>query len=346
VEEYKRPKFQVTLDAPKTAAKLNEKVELTGHAMGYTGAAVDSAKVKWRVVREVRWPYWWGWYHSWRMRHVSASQEIAHGIATTETDGTFKLEFAAKPDPRVSEKDEASFSFSISADVTDSAGETRPAQRGIHVGFTALTATLSAEDWQIEEAPVELRVRTTTLDGEPQVTEGTVKVHRLKQPDRVHRPYMREISDYRPGPTPEKPDLSDPEWWELGEVVEEKSFTTDAQGNAKLSVRLGVGVYRAMLETQDRFGKKITARARVRVLNPGDTKLAIKIPSLLAAPKWEIEPGEEFMALWGTGYDAGRAFIEVEHRHKMIQRYWTKPGDTQAQIKQAVREAMRGGFTL
>ncbi|MBI2929110.1 MAG: hypothetical protein HYY24_25885 [Verrucomicrobia bacterium] len=346
IEEYKRPKFQVTLDAPKTAAKLNEKVELTGHAMGYTGAAVDSAKVKWRVVREVRWPYWWGWYHSWRMRHVSASQEIAHGIATTETDGTFKIEFAAKPDPRVSEKDEASFSFSISADVTDSAGETRPAQRGIHVGFTALTATLSAEDWQIEEAPVELRVRTTTLDGEPQVTEGTVKVHRLKQPDRVHRPYMREISDYRPGPTPEKPDLSDPEWWELGEVVEEKSFTTDAQGNAKLSVRLGVGVYRAMLETQDRFGKKITARARVRVLNPGDTKLAIKIPSLLAAPKWEIEPGEEFMALWGTGYDAGRAFIEVEHRHKMIQRYWTKPGDTQAQIKQAVREAMRGGFTL
>ena len=28
VEEYKRPKFQVTLDAPKTAAKLNDKVSL------------------------------------------------------------------------------------------------------------------------------------------------------------------------------------------------------------------------------------------------------------------------------------------------------------------------------
>src|ERR1019366_5592167 len=28
VEEYKRPKFEVTLDAPKTAAKLNEKVSL------------------------------------------------------------------------------------------------------------------------------------------------------------------------------------------------------------------------------------------------------------------------------------------------------------------------------
>ena len=52
------------------------------------------------------------------------------------------------------------------------------------------------------------------------------------------------------------------------------------------------------------------------------------------------------MALWGTGYDEGRAFIEIEHRHKMVKRYWTKPGQTQQQIKRAVTEAMRGGFTL
>src|SRR5262249_41831727 len=53
-----------------------------------------------------------------------------------------------------------------------------------------------------------------------------------------------------------------------------------------------------------------------------------------------------FMALWGTGYESGRAFIEVEHRHKLIERYWTKPGQTQQGIRVAVTEAMRGGFTL
>src|SRR5207245_4818416 len=81
-------------------------------------------------------------------------------------------------------------------------------------------------------------------------------------------------------------------------------------------------------------------------LKPEDAKLAIRIPHLLDALKWSLEPGEEFMALWGTGYDTGRAFVEVEHRHKMIQRYWTKPGETQQRIRQAVTEAMRGGFTL
>ena len=67
---------------------------------------------------------------------------------------------------------------------------------------------------------------------------------------------------------------------------------------------------------------------------------------MFAAPKWSLEPGEEFSALWGTGYDQGRAFVEIEHRHKLVQSYWTDPAATQATIKQSVTEAMRGGFTV
>ena len=347
VEEYKRPKFQVTLEAPKTAAKLNDQVSLTGKSEAYTGAAIDGAKVKWRVVREVRWPYWWGWY--WRPTpRMQGSQEIAHGTSTTGAEGTFAIQFLAKPDPAVSEKDEASFSFSIYADVTDTAGETRSAQRSINVGFTALQATFSAGDWQTDDKPVALSIRTTTLDGEAQAAEGTVKIYKLKAPATVQRATLGGPRYWRGAGEADdpKPDLSNPNNWELGEVAVEKGFTTDAEGNAKLEFELGAGVFRAMLETQDRFGKKVTGRLPLQVLKPGDTKFAVRIPSLVAAPDWSMEPGQEFMALWGTGYEAGRAFIEVEHRGKMIQRYWTKPGDTQQQIKQAVSEGMRGGFFL
>ncbi|MBM4087410.1 MAG: hypothetical protein FJ272_21670, partial [Planctomycetes bacterium] len=64
VEEYKRPKFQVELSSPKESAKLNAEVVVTGKATAYTGAAIGGAKVKWRVVREVRFPVWcwWGWW--------------------------------------------------------------------------------------------------------------------------------------------------------------------------------------------------------------------------------------------------------------------------------------------
>jgi uncharacterized protein YfaS (alpha-2-macroglobulin family) len=353
VEEYKRPKFEVTLDAPKTAPKLNDTATLTGHATSYTGAAVDDAQVKYRVVREVRMPWWWGW---WGGGGQNESQEIAHGTARTESDGSFKIEFKALPDRKVAEKDEPTFVFQVYADVTDSAGETRSADRGIRVGYTALEATMSADSWLTEDAPVALKLSTRTLDGEPQVAEGSVKIYSLEAPENVERPplagnpypYYRGRMRGGMQQQPAKPgeDLSNPNFWPLGKVVSEQGFTTDTNGEANLSFKLPTGAYRAILETQDRFGKKVTGKLPLQVLKPDDSKLAIKIPHLLAAPKWEVQPGDEFMALWGTGYAEGRAFVEVEHRHQMVQRFWTQPGRTQQQIKLAITEAMRGGFTL
>ena len=353
VEEYKRPKFEVTLDAPKTAAKLSEPVSLTGHAMNYTGAAVDGAAVKYRIVREVRMPWWWGWWRGGLPR--GESQEIAHGTVRTDTDGSFKIEFAAKPDPKVPEKDEPTFVFQINADVTDSAGETRSADRAIRVGYTALEAMISAEDWQSDGKPVELKLGTKTLDGEPQAAEGSVKIYALQAPEKVHRAplsgqepwrYGGEFGGADTGEGEPGKDLSNPNNWPLGKVVAEKGFSTDTNGAATLSFKLAAGAYRAVLETQDRFGKQVTGKLPLQVLQPEAAKLAIRIPQVLAAPDWERQPGQEFMALWGTGYESGRAFIEIEQRHQMVQRYWTPAGQTQQQIKLAVTEAMRGGFQV
>src|SRR5206468_9611579 len=104
------------------------------------------------------------------------------------TDGSFKIEFSARPDPQVPEKDEPTFVFQIHSDVTDTAGETRSADRGIRVGYTALDALITADDWQTEDKAVELKVQTKTLDDEPQVAEGSLKVFALQTPERVQRP--------------------------------------------------------------------------------------------------------------------------------------------------------------
>ncbi len=344
VEEYKRPKFQVTLDAPKVAARLNEKAALTGHAMNYTGAAVDGALVRYRVVREVRMPWWWGWWRGGLQ--PGGSQEIAHGTARTGADGGFPIEFVAKADPQVPAKDEPTFVFQVHADVTDSAGETRSADHAIRLGYTALEAQLSADDWQTDDRPVELRIRTTTLDDEPQIAEGVVKIYALEAPAKVHRTSLF-------GETPDGPEentaannLADANQWPLGKVVFEHGFTTDKDGKAKLSAPLPVGAYRAVIETQDRFGKKVTGRLPLEVVRPVDNHFAIRVPHWLGAPGWSVEPGGEFLAVWGTGYATGRAFVEIEHGGKMIQRFWTAPDATQAPIKLPVTEAMRGGFTL
>ncbi|MFN7140126.1 MAG: alpha-2-macroglobulin family protein, partial [Limisphaerales bacterium] len=353
VEEYKRPKFQVSLDAPKSAPKLNELVSLTGNAMAYTGAAVDGAQVKYRVVREVRWPIWWHW--GWRASRPRGSeeQEIANGTIRTEVDGRFQIEFVAKPDPTIPESDEPTFIYRIYADVTDNAGETRSDDGTINVGYTALQANMTGPEWLEENRLFRVEIKTETLDGEPQNAEGVVKLYELKAPEKVHRsPLPKGHLPYwhHEGPIDEEeddqPDLSDPNNWPLGRVVAEKKFSTDKEGKANLEFKLKTGAYRIVLETKDRFGKAVTAKLPLQVLQPNAKRFAIRIPHFVQARTNSYLPGEEFIALWGTGYSKGRAFIEIEHRGRMIQSFWTKPEQTQEQIKLAVTEAMRGGFTL
>lgn len=352
VEEYKRPKFQVTLDAPEEAARLNADVNLQGHATAYTGAAIDSAQVRWRVVREVRYPPWWSWRFWWMPPQPSESQEIARGTTMTSANGSFDVRFTARPDPTVPEDSEPTFHFTIHADVIDTTGETRSAERSINVGYTALAATLSADDWQTEDEPVAIRLSTTTLDGEGQAAEGTLKIYELKPPETVHRAPLNG----RPRPVPYRvpldadetpqPDLSNPNSWPLGDVIFEQTVQTDAGGAAVVNAELGTGLYRATFETRDRFGKSVTAELPITVLDPEADRLSLKIPNLVAAPQWSLEPDEEFLCVWGSGYETARAFVEIEHRGRLLQSYWTEPGVTQAAIRQRVDEPLRGGFTL
>ncbi len=188
------------------------------------------------------------------------SQEIARGTTTTEADGTFNVKFTARPDKSVSPDSEPTFNYTIHADVTDGTGETRSSNRSINVGYTALSATLSCDQWQTTAKQVELAVRTTTLDGEGQAAEGSVKIYSLKTPDKVARPSLLAINQLpiARGTVPPK-DQSNPNSWPLGDVAFESNFKTDASGSQTLKAELPAGVYRAVLSTRDRFGKEVTA---------------------------------------------------------------------------------------
>ena len=354
VEEYKRPKFQVKLEPPTEPARLNGEVKLRGTALAYTGAPVYSNLIKYRVVRQVRYPAWWGWRCWWMPPMPQASQEIAHGtVAATKPDGSFEIAFTARPDLSVPESSEPTFQYSVNVDVTDSAGETRSASQSINVGYTALAATLSAENWQEVGKPVQITVRTTTLNGQNAPAQGTLKVYALTQPAQVKRAPLNNAGPFAPpfpivaaGGAAPGPDPANPNSWENGEVVFEQAVATDATGTLIVPAELKAGIFRATLESTDPFGKKVTAELPVRVLDPSAGKFPIKLANLVAVEQDVRDPGQELRAIWGSGYSQARAFVEVEHRQKVIKSFWTELGATQQTITMPVSEAMRGGFTL
>ncbi len=348
IEEYKRPKFRVEVEAPKDAFALNDTVKVPGKAMQYNGVPVGGAKVAFRVTREVRYPDWFFEYCWWRPIPRGPAQEIASGIVMTEVDGSFAIPFVARPDLSVNPKDEPAFRYSITADVTDTTGETRTGTRSVQVGYVALRATVTADAWLIVANDVKFDISTTTLDGEGQAAKGTLKVFALKQPAKPARPevqgqvwWPRLKEDEVPKPDPAKP-IS----WELGEEVFGTDFASNEKGQTNASTKLPAGIYRAVLETTDKFGKKVTTRHQFTVLDPAANAFNVKVPNHVAAPKWSVEPGEEFVLFWGSGYDTAQAFIEVEHKGQILKAWWTEPGKTQHIVKQQVTEAMRGGFTV
>ena len=343
VEEYKRPKFIVTVDKPKDGGQLGRLVKVKGHAKSYTGAPIDGAKVRYRITRQVRWPYWCSF---WWSPPASQSQEIAHGVTKTSVDGSFNLSFEAKPDNSVDKKNDPSFNFSVKVDVIDQTGETRTGSTSVRLGYKAMEARLSAGSWLTATEPMKVNVSTTTLDGQPVGAKGTVEIYALKQPKEpvpkmLYQGYYRY---YRRNSR--KSDPSNWQSWQDGKKVKTLSFATAKTGMTTLNTKLPAGPYRARLKSKDRYGKEVVAFLPFLIVDPRASKFAVKVPNQLSFKSTSVEVGGTLEALWGTGYQSGRAFVEIEHRGKLIKRMWTKPGKTQYFLRMPIAEKFRGGFIL
>jgi hypothetical protein len=366
VEEYKRPKFFVKLAAPEKSPPLGGEVSLSGTATTYTGLAVSGAKVKWHVERQVRWPFWCRWLFPW-LPFDSGSQRIARGTAVTDASGTFTVTFTAKPDRTVPKESLPVFTYSVVADVTDTSGETRSDTRSVSVGYTDVEASVSAPEWQAageggKPAEGKLTIGTTTLDGQPREAAGTLTVSRLVQPAEVvrgdffgnpgspmPRPFRGRGRGVAPaGRRPVEPDPADPQTWAVGEAVLTQQVATDkATGKAEATANLPAGIYKAVFEIPA-AGDLPAVRAEkvVEVVDPTAARYGVKRAFMLTSQKQSAEPLSEFTALVGTGYEKGRALVEIAQSGKTLARYWTEPGRTQWPVSVKVTEAHRGGFTV
>ncbi len=351
VEEYKRPKFKVDIDKPEESFALNDSVIVTGHALAYSGAPIDGAKVTYRVVRSVRYAGWW-YRRCWWAPVNLPQQEIAQGTTKTKTDGSFEVRFDAIADPAADRNGQPTFTYSVSADVTDSSGETRSAKIGVNVGVVSLTAQVKHDDWLTPESPVTFDLSTKTLDGVGQTVTGKLIVRKLTPPKKVHRKMLGANQLYRDATDmkTDAPDLSDYRRWPVGAVVDQQEVTTDQTGRAQVALMLETGAFQVTFETTDPGGEKVSAESAFLVIDPAAKTFPVKIPDYCAVEKSDWQPGETFTAVWGTGYDVGAAYVEVFHRQQKVSSFWTNAiagnGSTQCKIEFPIEEKHRGGFQI
>lgn len=348
VEEYKRPKFTVEIKAPEKAFRLNDDVLVSGEAIAYTGAKIDSATVSYRVVRQVRMPYWWAYFSRFYNYDIGSSQEIANGTTTTDVEGKFMVTFKAKPDLQIPESSSPSFVYSIYADVTDTTGETISGETSIRLGYTSIEANISCNKFQSTLEPVKIKIDTQTLDGMPVTKEGVIEIKELIEPSKPVRENI--FNDYYSDDINTKDGASNNtsnwEIWPEGKTIDNLKFKTAENGYIHIETKLNKGAYRLTLHTKDNYGKDVKAILPVLVADLNDNKFSVKVPSYYAVKSERVEAGDNFKAIWGTGYDYGRVFVEIMQNGKYLKKYWTTPSETQHLIDVPVTENLRGGFTV
>ena len=153
VEEYKRPTFHVDFPEVKQAYEAGDTLTVQATAQSFAGVPVQGAKVLYKVVRR-RAYWWWSYSRYWDtavIGHTSDGDEVFAGETVTDSDGHFDVTMPLTM-PETSYP--MFYNFVVTADVTDSAGETRTGQFSLPLGNRkqALSVDL-AEKVLIDDQP-------------------------------------------------------------------------------------------------------------------------------------------------------------------------------------------------
>jgi hypothetical protein len=278
VEEYKRPKFEVTFDTLKETVRLDETVHVKAISKDYAGSPVGGAKVGYRVERVSYLPWWYGYYRKFAPT-PDDRQVLAVGQGVTNEDGSLPISFVAKSKPGSDAN--LMYHFEVTVMVTDITGETHEATK---------TLTLNKQGYEVNiklgnSIPItdfkEIEIIATNSDGAKVNVSGTVEIAQLTGPGKNKRdrlwaaPDVFTISetDYA-GRFPNYfiPGKEDKSTWPVQSVVGSKTFNINGSDTVELaSVIRQSGYYRLTWKWKDPSGKELVITQNVMTYAPGQS---------------------------------------------------------------------------
>ncbi len=169
VEEYKRPKFEVTFEPKKENFQVNQSVNVKGTAKAFSGSSISDVKVTYTITR---------FTNSFRNYYNNEPEEILVSSETkTDASGKFAIDFIAKPSKNASKEQLPIFNYRINASVTDINGETHTAVTTIKVGYHDLALTASIPNSIETKNKNEITLNSTNLNGEFKAVKGEIKIY-------------------------------------------------------------------------------------------------------------------------------------------------------------------------
>ncbi|MBP6624736.1 MAG: alpha-2-macroglobulin, partial [Chitinophagaceae bacterium] len=351
VEEYKRPKFEVSFDTLKGSYRLNEKVKLKGIAKAYAGNQIDGAQVKYRVYRTAMFPYSWCFYR-WG-QPSSPEMEIQHGSAVTKLDGSFDIEFTALPDLNIEKKTMPVFHYRVEADITDLNGETRHGNMNVPVSYQALQLSLNLPTQADFNDFNALEIKSTNLQGTHLSTEVTLTCKKLKSVEVTYRERLWpkidlpsiSLQDFRKDfPLDVYQDENNYLIWEVEKTVWSKTITTKENGVEYLQKIANQDAW-YVIEARaiDQYGEEVIDKKYIRLSTYANPVVLPNEHMLVTEVQTKAEPGNKASISLSSAYDQINLLYQLNRRVNKTE--WINLNGKKL-IDFDIHEEDRGGFNV
>ncbi|HID78668.1 MAG TPA: alpha-2-macroglobulin [Planctomycetaceae bacterium] len=305
VEEYKKPEFEVTVEAPAEPVMLGEKIEVTIKARYYFGSPVAHAKVKYRIqrtgytehwypVRPWDWlygpGYWWyasdyDWYPGWRRWGCPAPPPFWWPVRPQPPELVAEQEVEIGPEGTVKVQIDTSVAkaihpdqdhrYTITAEVVDQSRRTIVGTGQVLVARQPFRVYAWTDRGYYRVGDViKAQFAARTLDGKPVQGKGKLTLLAIR------------YKDAKPVETPVQT-------WELA---------TNEQGRAELPVRATrAGQYRLSYQVTDSQGHTIEGGHVFTIIGSGFDSADFRFNDLELVPdKAEYQPGETVKLMVNT----------------------------------------------
>lgn len=356
VEDYKRPKFEITFNPLKGSYRLNEQIKITGNAKAFSGSKITDATVTYRVVRNTILPYYS--YDAKGFLPPPASEtEITNGTTVTSDTGSFVIIFKAVPDKRVSAKRAPTYSYTVFADVTDLNGETHGSETVVTVGYTALNLEIPVPE-TINNASVKAYpIQLTNMNGEPETAAGKIEIFKLKQPDKIFRKRNWEQPDQhtlskqefeKEFPKDEYGDENDRSKWQREMKVFNTTFTGKSDSLKIPDLKTWVpGSYVIEASCKDVFGQDVKLTKYITVYSTSTKEMPVNEVNwfnLITANA--VQPGDKAMFVIGTKEKDVQVIYEIEHKGVIVKKERFVLNNEQKIMELPVEEKHRGNVAI
>ncbi|WP_106915388.1 alpha-2-macroglobulin family protein [Chryseobacterium aurantiacum] len=299
VEEYKRPKFEVTFEPVKDEYKYGQTIELKGKAMMFSGVALSNTTVNYEIKKHnIRWRYFW-----WYPRGDDNENSIL-GEAKTNEKGEFVIRLELKKDEKL--EGIQIDNYEINASATDINGETQSANTQLSVA--SVSHYIKADDIKntFSDENVKLKVETKNYNEQNLKKSYQVKLSKLAAPDRIFRNNFKSEVQNLPKYSKDEfiskfpHDMFDKndeiKNWKTQKVIIEKQQPASTD-NTQLSTNLDLGKLEAgdyQLELFNIEGKDTIKSAQYfSVWDKNTLKPTQKTFLTIIAPKDEVTRGEK-----------------------------------------------------